>query len=89
MRVERIGLEHHRKPAVRGRNVRDALPVDPDVAAADLLQAGDDAQKRGLAAAGGADEHHEFAIRDCEIDTMNDRGGAVGLLDIGELEDQP
>ena len=68
VRVERIGLEHHGKPAVGGRNVRDALAVDQDVAAADLLEAGDDAQQRGLAAAGGADEHHELAIRDREVD---------------------
>ena len=86
VRVKRIGLEHHGKPAVGGRNVRDTLPVDPDLAAADLLQAGDDAQKRGFPAAGGTDEHHELAICNREIDTMNDRHGAVGLLDVDELQ---
>ena len=64
----------------------DALAVDPDVAAADLLQAGDHAQQRRFAAARRADEHHELAVRDVEVDAVEDRHGAVGLLDVGELE---
>jgi hypothetical protein len=38
------------------------LPPISDGRPGDRLQPGDHAQQRGLAAAGRADEHHEFAI---------------------------
>ena len=62
------------------------LPSMQDVAAADLLEAGDDAQQRGLAAAGGADEDDELAVRDVEVDAVDDVDGAEGLLDVDELQ---
>ncbi len=64
MRIERVGLEHHREAALRGPDVGRVLAVDQDLAGGDVLEAGDQAQQRGLAAAGGADEDDEFAVLD-------------------------
>jgi hypothetical protein len=68
VRVERIVLEHHRHVAVLGRDVVDDLAVDRDLAVGDLLQAGDHPQRGRLAAARGADQHHELLVGDVEVD---------------------
>ncbi len=72
MRIERVGLEDHGQSAPGGRFPGDVDAVDLDRAAADILQPGDEAQQRGLAAAGGADEDDEFAVIDVEVDAGND-----------------
>ena len=56
VREQRMGLEHHAEPAVARLEVVDHAPVDADRARARVLEAGDHAQRRGLAAAGRADE---------------------------------
>ena len=66
VRVERVVLEHHGDVAVLGLDLVDDAPVDRDRPAADVLEAGDHAQERGLSAARRADQHHEFAMRDVE-----------------------
>ena len=48
------------------------LAVDQDLPAGDVLQPGDQAQQRGLAAAGRADEDHELAVLDVEIGILDD-----------------
>ena len=68
MRIERVVLEHHRHVAVFRRHVVDHLAVDPDLAAGDVLEAGDHPQRRRFAAAGRADQNHELLVRDIEID---------------------
>ena len=62
MRIEREELEHEGDVAVAGVQVLHRLAVDQDVAGVDLLEPGDGAQRRGLAAAGGAEQHHELAV---------------------------
>ena len=64
MRIERIGLEHHRDVARARRQVVDDLAADADRAAGDLLEARDHAQRRRFAAAGRPDQGDEFAIAD-------------------------
>ena len=59
----------------------DAPAVDQDVAGGGVLEAGDDAQQRRLAAARGADEDAELAVADLEVDALDDVGGAEGLGD--------
>jgi uncharacterized protein YdiU (UPF0061 family) len=44
--------------------------ADPDVAAGDVLETSDHAQRRRLAAAGRPDEGHEFLVGDLEIDVF-------------------
>ena len=42
--------------------------ADQDLAVTDLLEPGDHPQRRRLAAAGRADEHHELAVADLELE---------------------
>ncbi len=62
VRVERVGLEHHRQAALGRQQVGGVLAVDLDMAGRDVLEPGDQPQQRGLAAARGADEDHELAV---------------------------
>jgi hypothetical protein len=67
VRVERVGLEHHGKAAVGGgHGVASCRRCD--LAAGDVLQPRDQPQKRGLAAARGADEDHELAVFDGQVE---------------------
>ena len=63
---------------------RDVAAVDGDGAGGRAVEAGDEAQERGLAAAGGADEDHELAVLDVERDVADDLGVAEGLGDVRE-----
>jgi len=81
VRIERVALEHHRDVAVLGRHVVDHPAADRDGAAGDLLQAGDHAQRRRLAAAGGADQHHELLVVDLQVQVLDDGHRTVALLD--------
>ena len=72
MRIERVGLEHHRQAALGRRHVDHVLAVDQDLPAGDVLKSGDQAQQRGLAAAGRPDEHHEGAVLDIQIGILDD-----------------
>ena len=74
VRIERIGLEHHRKPPPGRRRRRHVLPVDLDPARGHILEPGDEAQERGLAAARGADEDDEFAVLDGKVERRDDLG---------------
>ena len=71
VRKQRVALEHHAEPAVARLEVVDHAAVDPDLARGRILEAGDHAQRRGLAAAGGADEHDELAVLDREVDVLD------------------
>ena len=75
VRVQRVRLEHHGEPAIRGGHVVDPRAVDHDVAARDLLEPADHAQERGLAAAGRPDEDDELAIGDREVHAVDHARG--------------
>ena len=68
VRIERIGLEHHRQPALGRRLVGHVRAVELDDAGRRVLEPGDQPQQRGLAAARGADEDDELAVLDVEVD---------------------
>ena len=84
--IERVGLEDHADIALLGRRLVETLAVQAHLAPADLFQAGDHAQQRRLAAAGGADEDHEFAILDAQVDVSRDFDAVVVLADAGECQ---
>src|SRR5208282_2691340 len=85
MRIERIGLEHHGEPALRRADVGHILGVDQDLTGSDVLEPGDEAKERRLAAAGRAHEHRELAILDVEVDAVDDADGAERLANGLEL----
>jgi hypothetical protein len=70
VRVERVVLEHHGDVAIRGSDVVDHAVADGDPAAGDLLQAGHHPQRGGLATARRADQDHELAVADLEIELL-------------------
>ena len=81
VRVERVVLEHHRDVALFRRHVVDAAVADADLARADLLEAGDHAQQRRLAASRRTDEHGERAVGDVDVDAVQHSSRAEVLLD--------
>ena len=84
VRVERVVLEDHRDVAVLGLQRADGAVVEIDLARAQGLEAGEDAQRRGLAAAGRADEDRELAIRQIEIERKQHTGRIEALFDLVE-----
>jgi hypothetical protein len=80
--IERVVLEHHGDVAVHRRQIVHHAAVDADVAGGDLLQPGYHAQGGGLAAARGADEHHELAVADLEVHVLDGVGLVVLLVQV-------
>jgi hypothetical protein len=81
VRVQRELLEHHRHPALPYRQVVGRLVVQRHAARGGLLQPGDDAQDRGLAAAGRPEEHDELALGDLQVHPVD--GGGVPVVHLG------
>ena len=79
VRVQRVGLEDHRDVAVLGLNIVDHATVDLEGAGGDVLEAGDHAQRRGLAAARGADEDDELLVGNLKVEILHPLI-AVGVL---------
>src|SRR5262249_33051466 len=79
MRKQRVALEHHiDRPPIR-RHWRDILTVEQDASLVRRVQAGKQAQQRGLAAARGPEQRKEFAWENVERDTF-DRSHGSKLL---------
>jgi len=94
MREQRVGLEDHAEVAAVHRHVGHVSGADVNAALVRRLEAGDHAQRRGLAAAGRPEQREELAGRDRQMDAVNralepvetfaqaleaDGGGAGGL----------
>src|SRR5262245_3203206 len=60
------------------------LPADRDGAAAEVLQAGNHAQRGRFPTAGRPDQDHELVIADGEIEILHGDDGAVALAHVGE-----
>ena len=86
MRVERVVLEHEGDVAVGGAEILDRLAVEQDFAGVDLLEAGDGTQRRGLAAAGGAEEDDEFLVLHRQVDVADDVDRAEMLVDVAQFD---
>ena len=59
------------RPRLRGVDVVDQLAVDQDLAVGDLLEPGDHPQQGRLAATRRADEDHELAVLDLQVDAVD------------------
>src|SRR6266404_409556 len=81
MRIKRILLKHERDVAFGRHFVRHNAPLDHDIAAIGLLQAGDQTQRRRLSSTGRAKQHDKFTVRDEERKTTDSLDGAVALAD--------
>src|SRR5450759_2661821 len=86
VREQSMALEHHAEAAVARLQVVDHASIDADFAGGRILQAGDHAQRRGLAAAGGADEDDEFAVLDGEAQIFHRLHRAERLYQIAQLD---
>src|SRR5215467_12919667 len=86
MRVERVVLKDHGNVAVLGIAFVDELAVDTDLAACRLLEAGDHAQDRALAASRRPDEHHELAVGNVQVDPVDGGLRAEGLAQPAESD---
>ena len=92
VRPDRVGLEHHAEVALVGRDEDplarrvDEASGDLDLARGRLLQPGDRAQRRGLAAAGGAEQREQLALRHVERHVL--RGLDHGAVLVGIFGEQ-
>ena len=82
MRIERIVLEHEGDVALRRVQPLHRLAVDQDVAPVDILEPGDGAQGRGLAATRRPEQHHELAVPDLQVELPDDVVVAEVFLDV-------
>jgi len=67
--------------------VQPHLVAEPDVSFGGLVQPGDDAHQRGLAGAGGSDDHRQGRLRtgDFHVEVEMGQGFADADLDIHDL----
>ena len=82
VREQRIRLEDHRDIALRRRQPRDVIVADQDAAVADLLQPGDHAQRRRLAAARRAQQRGQAAGLEAQRHAV-DGGRRLGRVALG------
>jgi hypothetical protein len=68
MREERVGLENGVDRPPEGRKRCDVFAMEQDFARCREIEAGDQPQKRGLAAAGWAQQREELVFPDFEED---------------------
>ncbi len=83
MRVQSVGLKDHTDTTLARFQVIDPSPVDQQVAVADRVQPGDQAQQRRLSAARRADEHHKLTRSDLQADVAQNTRAAQLLVDVG------
>ena len=67
---ERVRLEHHSHVALVGWHARHVLAVHEDASSVGPVEAGDEAERRRLAAPGGPQQREELALREREIDPV-------------------
>ena len=86
MREQRVALEHHAGVALPRRQHRDVLAAEAHAAGGRRDEAGDHAQRRGLAAAARPEQHHELAVAHVERDVVHGDGRAEMLGQAFDLE---
>jgi len=76
VRVEGVTLEHHGAVAFAGRQRQQVALAEVQGTGVGLVQAGDQAQQGGLAAARGAEQGEELAVAHGEVQALEHVGGA-------------
>src|SRR5262252_3606492 len=82
VRKERVALEHHGQAALARRHLGHVAAVDDDGALVRPLEAGDHAQKCGLAAAAGSKQDHELLVVHHQGDVVQRDRPSVALGDL-------
>ena len=82
--VEGVALEDHRDVAIGRRDVVDDPVADRQRSAGDGLEARDHPKRRGLAATGGTEEHHELLVVDRQVEAVDCDGAIEDLADMVE-----
>src|SRR4051812_18066536 len=70
VREERVRLEHHAHVALVGGDVRDVLAVDDDSAGVRWIEAGNETQRRCLAAPRRTEQRQELALPQVDLDPI-------------------
>ncbi|MNK93904.1 hypothetical protein D3C87_1140880 [compost metagenome] len=86
VRKQRVRLEHHAQVALGGVHIGHVRAIEPDPPAARPVQAGNQPQQRGLAAARGAEQRDELAARHVEVDAAEHVVLAEALLQVVESQ---
>src|SRR5713101_476389 len=86
VREERVRLEHHSHVALVGRDVRDVLAVDDDPSVVGPVEAGDEAERGRLAAAGRAEQREELALPQLDLDSVERLDAAEVAVEVLQLE---
>jgi len=81
VREQGVRLEHHAHVAAVHGDAGEVAVAEPQVAGRGRLEARDDAQERGLAAAGGPDEADQRTAREAQVDAVQGHGGAEALTE--------
>ncbi len=84
MRKQRVALEHHVDGTAVRRDRREVLAGEQHLPVVGRLEAGEHAQQRGLAAAGGAEQGEELAGIDVEAEPVHRGDAGKALRDGGE-----
>ena len=82
VRIKRIVLEDHGDVAILGRNVVHQLTADGELAAADLLETCNHAQRGGFSAAARADEHDELLVGHVDAEILYRHNALVRDLEV-------
>jgi hypothetical protein len=85
VREQRVVLEHHADLAALDRQARHVVAAEQDAAAGvRRVEAGDQAQRRRLAAAGRAEQHERLAGADRQVERFEHARAAEGLRAAGQ-----
>ena len=84
VRVKRVELKYESDVAICGLQCLHRHAVDQDVAGVDVLEPGDGAQRRRLAATGRTEQHHELAMADLQVELPDDVVVAEVFFDVSQ-----
>ena len=87
VRKQRVVLKHHVHVAPVRRPVRDIFAFEDHASGIGRLEPSQDAQGRGLAAAGRPEQRHEFSGRDIELHPLQRHRFPEALGDAVETDD--
>ncbi len=83
MRVERVGLEHHRDVAVARRGIVGESAIDQQPPGGRVVESGHDPQRGRLAAARGPDQDQELPLGDVKVEVR--QGGLAVVVAFRDL----